>query len=579
MIRVQKNILSSTYANGLTKKYIYDKNDRLISVNENGVKVLENKYNTMEEIFEITDLKQNKKTFKTFDFVGRIGKVEDSYGNSWKYEYGTNNNIIQILSNQFNKTDVLDYTYDKDNRVTRTKLYELEGLKTIFDEAVEYDSIGRIKANQIKKDENRISQEKIEYSYDTGGNIINKRIKKGDSEESISYVYDNEWKDQLIAYNNMPVHYDEIGNPTLMDGATLAWKSGRNLSEYKKEDVHANYKYDKDNFRFQKNVNGIMTNYLVSGDGNVLAQKTDDMIDSFDRGKTGQLVSMRIGDEIYYYKLNIFSDVEGLLDKDGNEVVTYKYDSWGKMKSVEGELKDTIGSINPFRYHSYYYDNETENYYLQSRYYNPEIGRFINMDDRLVDNANVFSYCDNNPIIFGDEKGTLKHAMCGWALAENEKEIAIEKAQWGQYIGYQAYVKYGAKLYNMYNDDYNRYYGNVRTVNNTNYTGTYSSRNTTFIPRDKVADYILAMPTKEIQFSDEPMENFQMATGAGAAFAALKKVFSFGSAGSVTLLLGHKNADLAQQKKDWYTMSRGREGIVIYEDFSTMRDYPKAKPY
>lgn len=83
-----------------------------------------------------------------------------------------------------------------------------------------------------------------------------------------------------------------------------------------------------------------------------------------------------------------------------NEVVTYSYDSWGKLLNIGGSLADTVGKINPFRYRGYYYDSETGLYYLQSRYYDANVGRFINSDGLVSDGllgTNSFTYCNNNP--------------------------------------------------------------------------------------------------------------------------------------------------------------------------------------
>ena len=92
--------------------------------------------------------------------------------------------------------------------------------------------------------------------------------------------------------------------------------------------------------------------------------------------------------------------------------VQYQYDSWGKLLGITGSLASTIGKRNPFRYRGYYYDDETGMYYLQSRYYDPEIKRFICADDTKVlqeqmdlCNKNLYAYCDNNPIIKKDATG------------------------------------------------------------------------------------------------------------------------------------------------------------------------------
>ena len=109
-------------------------------------------------------------------------------------------------------------------------------------------------------------------------------------------------------------------------------------------------------------------------------------------------------------------DIIGLYNSNFEQIVTYTYDSWGKVLSVTdnfgNEITDSnhIGLINPFRYRSYYYDEETKLYYLNSRYYNPEWGRFVNVDnyigtkDKII-TYNLYSYCDNNPVNSKDYNG------------------------------------------------------------------------------------------------------------------------------------------------------------------------------
>jgi RHS repeat-associated protein len=90
------------------------------------------------------------------------------------------------------------------------------------------------------------------------------------------------------------------------------------------------------------------------------------------------------------------------------------YDSWGKLVSITGGSGENvtdntshIGYINPLRYRSYYYDTETELYYLNARYYDPETGRFINSDDNFEGGLNLFAYCYNNPVMFFDPSGDI----------------------------------------------------------------------------------------------------------------------------------------------------------------------------
>ena len=78
-------------------------------------------------------------------------------------------------------------------------------------------------------------------------------------------------------------------------------------------------------------------------------------------------------------------DIVGVLDGNGNVVVEYKYDAWGKLLSITGTLKTTLGLRNPFRYRGYVNDEETGLYYLRSWYYNPAVGRFVNADKYIDD--------------------------------------------------------------------------------------------------------------------------------------------------------------------------------------------------
>ena len=113
---------------------------------------------------------------------------------------------------------------------------------------------------------------------------------------------------------------------------------------------------------------------------------------------------------VYYYVTNIQGDVIGILDSSQIMVVQYHYDAWGNLLSTTGTKSTTLGVLNPLRYRGYLFDTEYGYYYLQSRYYNPEVGRFINGDafnstgQGFLGN-NMFIYCLNNPIYYSDNAG------------------------------------------------------------------------------------------------------------------------------------------------------------------------------
>ena len=110
--------------------------------------------------------------------------------------------------------------------------------------------------------------------------------------------------------------------------------------------------------------------------------------------------------------LNSQGDVIGLLDGNANQVVSYTYDAWGNILSSQCNCsyESNLDQINPLRYRGYYYDTETGWYYLQSRYYDPAVKRFINADDQIDKDANfigcnLFCYCANNSVSSRDENG------------------------------------------------------------------------------------------------------------------------------------------------------------------------------
>ena len=107
---------------------------------------------------------------------------------------------------------------------------------------------------------------------------------------------------------------------------------------------------------------------------------------------------------------NLQGDVVAILDSTGAAVVEYTYDAWGRPLSKEDNTSFDLGDLNPLRYRGYVYDQETGLYYLQSRYYNPTWGRFINADGQLATKhlagVNLFVYCNNNPVMYSDPYGT-----------------------------------------------------------------------------------------------------------------------------------------------------------------------------
>ena len=101
---------------------------------------------------------------------------------------------------------------------------------------------------------------------------------------------------------------------------------------------------------------------------------------AFTYGADSKPLSVKYNGSTYYYVTNLQGDVIAILDSSGAMVVEYTYDAWGKPLTTTGTMASALGMVNPLRYRGYVYDRETELYFLQSRYYNPEWDRFINAD-------------------------------------------------------------------------------------------------------------------------------------------------------------------------------------------------------
>ena len=181
-------------------------------------------------------------------------------------------------------------------------------------------------------------------------------------------------------------------------GNTLTWKMGRQLASF----GNISYAYNEDGIRTSKTSNGVTTKFYLDGT-NIIEQTEGTTTLYFFYDSVGEIVGFKYNSNNYLYVKNSMGDIVGIADAAGNLITSYTYDAWGKVISVTGS-NTVIGELNPFRYRSYYYDSDIQLYYLQSRYYDPEIGRFINSDDVNfigVSNTdvsyNAFAYCGNNP--------------------------------------------------------------------------------------------------------------------------------------------------------------------------------------
>ena len=255
---------------------------------------------------------------------------------------------------------------------------------------------------------------------------------------------DSGWGDLLTNYYGDEIVYDTIGNPIRIGmydsdfdiwyvGYELEW-NGRQLTSYREfmEDDGIfygstyTYQYNADGIRTSKTVNGIEHKYYLNG-SQILAetwkQGNVEHLLIFVYDENGSPIALKYRTNAYaentfdffFYEKNLQGDIIGIFNTNGRRVGWYIYDAWGTCSTYVASSTSTleqnvVRAYNPYRYRGYYYDTETQLYYLQSRYYNPAWGRFLNADGYINANGdilgyNMFAYCGNNPVMGYDPTG------------------------------------------------------------------------------------------------------------------------------------------------------------------------------
>ncbi|MEE1025760.1 MAG: RHS repeat-associated core domain-containing protein [Acutalibacteraceae bacterium] len=270
-------------------------------------------------------------------------------------------------------------------------------------------------SNELVRVDDAVINKTVTYDYDYVGNITSVK----------TYIYTTgtlgtPLTTQNYTYNSQnqrtDLSYDLGGNMTALNGYNFTW-TNRRLTSVVNEDTNISYTYNHNGIRTSKTINGITTYYVVDENNNVVKQyelvnDVETNIIEFVYDSNGSPIYFTYNNTIYYYEKNLQGDIVAILDANGNTVVEYAYNIWGELVSITGSLADTLGISNPLRYRGYYYDTETELYYLQSRYYSPDLMRYISQDDVKLSNAqgeplgsNLYAYCLNNPVMNSDPTG------------------------------------------------------------------------------------------------------------------------------------------------------------------------------
>ena len=350
---------------------------------------------------------------QTYDYLTYTDAADDEY----------ESHLISSVTTVFPQnggTETLNYTYDSNGNIT-----EIRRGTTILCR-YEYDALGQL----VREDNSDLGKTYV-WDYDDAGNILSKKTYAyttgtlGSAPSTISYGYGNSaWGDLLTSYYGNTITYDAIGNPLSWgDYGVLTWQ-GRQLESYTDSESEETftYTYNSDGIRTSKTIDGVEHIYHLSGTQVLSEEWTENGVQHlliYIYDASGAPIGMAYRDstyssgdfDIYLFAKNIQGDILYIYDTSGTRLVTYTYDAWGKCYvTYQNGGASTAARYNPFRYRGYYYDTETGFYYLNSRYYDPAVGSFLNADGYINANGdilgfNMFAYCSNNPVMYADFNG------------------------------------------------------------------------------------------------------------------------------------------------------------------------------
>ena len=359
---------------------------------------------SVSSIVSLTAEYEYTNTTQVKSYTSTVSNGVSELENSYSYAYNNSGNIVRIVDGNDQaivyQYDDLDQLIREDNQALGTFVYT-------------YDNAG-----------NRTSKTTYDYTTDSVDSLT--------PIETQTYTYSaGAWGDQLsLIQTNGTItamfSYDAIGNPIVCNGYLMTW-DGRRLMTANGSGNEITYAYNSDGLRTRKTVNGVDHIYTLEG-SRIVTEAWGDNLLIYLYDESGAPIGMQYRNTTYakdrfdtfYFEKNLQGDVVAVYNSMGDPVVYYSYDAWGNQTIT---WRNSYGpnfnaSYNPFRYRGYYYDTETGLYYLQSRYYNPQWGRFLNADGYISTGTgllgyNMYAYCNNNPVMLADSEGNSPLAILG----------------------------------------------------------------------------------------------------------------------------------------------------------------------
>jgi len=422
--------LSRAVGDGHSYEYVYNEQGRLKEKRSSGKRLISYAYDKAGQVTEIKD-PAGVCTRYEYDLLGRRSRIYNDSGLEVRYGYDALNRIKDIY---YGNGVTTSYAYDGDGNLssleTRTAdqtllsftyLYDGNGNRTAkagnqvsavtgggitlgscaLDISYRYDVRGQLL-------EERRNGASVCYAYDRAGN----RIRKTDEKGELHYLY-NEKNQLMQEVGNEEAKrftYDKQGGIIKEESLTrirqFAYNSRHQQTRVETEtgDVQEN-RYDAEDLRFELLENGRRTSFVYHNGELLYREGREEAPTSYHLG--AGIEAFQREEETYYYHQDEQLSTALITDEIAGIRNSYQYDGFGVQLEVSEQLPNHI------RYTGQQYDDLTGQFYLRARYYNPELGRFMQEDVYQGDGLNLYAYCSNNPVVYYDPSGYKKGANSG----------------------------------------------------------------------------------------------------------------------------------------------------------------------
>ncbi|MBD3920227.1 S8 family serine peptidase [Paenibacillus sp. PR3] len=384
------------YPSGLKEAYTYSANKQLTLLqNLNGSTVMDSYSYTYDSAGNqktktetINGVSKGTTTY-SYDQLNRMASLQEPSGKKTVYQYdGAGNRLNETVSGTANNSNT-EYSYNNQNWLTSTRTVKATGEAEVYT-----------------------------YTYDSNGNMVGKSIEKSKAFDPNNIVAPT-FGAFISGQENQNARISDIVGGT----AYFQYDVWNQMIKTTSAGSTSEYAYNAQGYRTSKKVNGVTSLYLYEADKIVLETDGSGKQTAFNLYGTN-LLMRTMGTDLYYYLYNGHADVTALVNTAGEIKASYYYDAFGVVLESTGTIS------NPIRYAGYQYDQESSLYYLNARYYDPKIARFLSedtyrgqMDDPL--SLNLYTYVNNEPIMYTDPTGhtTIKQGQSGDAIKAIQEKL------------------------------------------------------------------------------------------------------------------------------------------------------------